>query len=284
MITKSLKRHARKRLVTPIFIAGLLKSEHPLLRNTGAALKAHRDNRLTADESRLIEAIERVRFDLSISTEIISIPDYGAGSPSEDCSVECTETVKIITEVVGDACRNYSKPRVWATLLFHLIRHSQPRLCVELGACLGISAAYQASALELNGQGRLVTFEGAPPFAVVAVQTLRSLGLHRRAEVVVGRFDDTLDSILGGAEKIDYVFVDGHHDEQATVRYFNRFLPHLAKQAIMVFDDISWSPGMRRAWQHISSDARVDVSLDFSSIGVCLMGVGTKSRHAIVVA
>jgi predicted O-methyltransferase YrrM len=279
----SLKRKAQKKLVTPVLIAGLLKSDKYSLRTTGTALKSHRDNKLTRDELWWIEAIEQIRSDLSSSTERIGVPDYGAGSPNDTRSGESMYAGKLTTEIIGEACRNYSKPRIWATLLFHLIRRHKPEVCVELGTCLGISAAYQAAALELNGSGRLLTLEGAPSFAEVAGRTLRSLGLCHRVEVVVGRFDDTLETILSGTAKIDYVFIDGHHDEQATIRYFERFVPHLADQALIVFDDIAWSPGMRSAWQRISRDTRIDVSFNFSNIGVCLKGVGVKSNYEMVV-
>ena len=51
--------------------------------------------------------------------------------------------------------------------------------------------------------------------------------------------------------------IDGHHDEQATIAYFEKFIPYLSKNSIIVFDDISWSDGMRRAWNTIEKNEMV---------------------------
>ena len=64
--------------------------------------------------------------------------------------------------------------------------------------------------------------------------------------VITGRFQDVLDDTLADLREVDYVFIDGHHDEKATLDYFNRIYPFLSKNAIVLFDDISWSEGMKR--------------------------------------
>ena len=64
-----------------------------------------------------------------------------------------------------------------------------------MGTAVGISAAYQAAALALNGRGTFTTLEGAEPLADIARDNLRRLGLGM-VEVVVGRFEDTLDAVL----------------------------------------------------------------------------------------
>lgn len=220
-----------------------------MLSAVGAALEAHRNEALEGDERQRIEAVEELRRNLSGSTETVNVPDYGAGSPFEARSAEQMHKGDVTAEVVGEACDQYSKPCIWALLLFHLIRQLKPNACLELGTCLGISTAYQASALELNSYGRLVTLEGSPAFAEIAVRNLEALGLGHRVSIVIGRFQDTLVSVLNDLKSVDYAFVDGHHDENATVAYFENLLPHLSPQALIIFDDINWSLGMRRAWQ-----------------------------------
>ena len=66
----------------------------------------------------------------------------------------------------------------------------------------GISSAYQAAALELNGRGELTTLEGARAWAEVAEQGLSSLGLAERCRVEVGPIDETLDA-RAGADRPD---------------------------------------------------------------------------------
>jgi hypothetical protein len=40
-----------------------------------------------------------------------------------------------------------------------LLRATESAVCLEFGACLGISAAYQATALALNKTGHLVSID-----------------------------------------------------------------------------------------------------------------------------
>ena len=170
-----------------------------------------------------------------------------------------------------------SPGREWRLLLFHLIRGLRPAMCVEMGTALGMSAAFQAAALALNGRGRLVTAEGAPTFADAARQHLDALGLSA-VKLVVGRFQDTLDGILREHRPVDYAFVDGHHDGDATVAYFKQFLPHLSDGALLVFDDILYYPSMQRAWRMMAAHPHVRVAVDLGRFGLCVVGAPGPSE------
>ena len=276
-----LRHGIRKRFVTPCSIAKLCGHEECMVHAVGTALRGYKRGDLSADELQWIEKIEKARRGLCQSTERLVVPDYGAGSPSEAVRGQLREDVPIVIENVGQACRNYSKSREWATLLFQLVRRLKPSNCIELGTCLGISACYQTAALELNGKGKFTTLEGALAFARIARQNLEALGLSDRASVVAGRFQDNLHGVLQ-RDKVDYAFIDGHHDEQATIGYYQRLLPHLANSALLIFDDICWSPGMRRAWEKIRQHTRVDISIDLDSVGLCLIGAGAKGDYDVV--
>ena len=78
-------------------------------------------------------------------------------------------------------------------------------------------------------------------------------------------------------------FNDGHHDHFAVIQYFNESLPYLADEAVIVFDDISYSPGMRKAWTQIEDDERVSVSIDLQTVGIVLVGknLATKEKFRI---
>jgi predicted O-methyltransferase YrrM len=140
---------------------------------------------------------------------------------------------------------------------------------LELGTALGISTAYQAAALALNRQGRILTLEGAGSLASLARENFGRLGLEN-IEIVVGPFQDTLQDVLDQNGAIDYVFIDGHHDERATLAYFRQICPHLTEGAILVFDDISWSAGMRRAWNTINRDRCLKACVDLIRVGICI--------------
>ena len=154
-------------------------------------------------------------------------------------------------------------------------------VCLELGTSLGITAAYEAAALTLNGTGRLVTLEGADTIASLASQNLAGVGLTN-VTIVVGRFQDTLDGVLRDHRPIDYAFVDGHHDERATVRYFQQILPALAPRAVLVFDDIAWNTGMVRAWKAVSEHPAVVLAVDLGAMGICVIDPASSRRPEVL--
>lgn len=225
--------------------------------------------------------IEQRRSILLGSDKKITVIDYGAGNSTSSRSKEGMRNGVRETAMVANVCLS-SKSAFWATFLFKLIRKLEPSSCVELGTSLGISAAYQASALKMNNKGNLITLEGSPEIAKIANETIASLNL-RRASVVIGPFHDTLKGVLESSQPIDFFFNDGHHDHDAVKQYFNDSLPFLAPEAVIVFDDIAWSPGMKKAWLEIEADARVAASIDLQTIGIALVGnkVNTKEKFKI---
>jgi predicted O-methyltransferase YrrM len=173
--------------------------------------------------------------------------------------------------VVGERSRVSSKPPAEAALLFSLVRQQKPASCIEMGTCVGISGSYIAAALRLNNRGKLVSLEGVAAFAEVARRNFAALSLEGVAEVVVGPFHETLSYSLEDASPIDFIFIDGHHDEQATTTYFETALPFLAPLSIAVFDDINWSEGMKRAWSSISAAPQCTARFSLRNFGIAVL-------------
>jgi predicted O-methyltransferase YrrM len=226
-------------------------------------------HKMSPDEKVRLNAIEQIRKDFTENPTPVNITDFGAGDPESKRSND--EMLNGITQptTYGAICLG-SKPALWALLLYKLIRKFQPQKALELGTCIGISASYQAIAQELNGMGSLTTLEGAEAIAQIAEKNIASLQLNN-VKVVCGRFSDTLSKVLEENQTIDYVFIDGHHDEQATMDYYEMLLPYLSPGALLVFDDISWSEGMKRAWKKIRCDEKVDLSVDLTMLGICII-------------
>ncbi len=262
---KLVKEYKAKAALPP-----LISHDASAVRAIGSAMHETLTNTMTHREQGLIDLIEKRRAYLLNSNEEIAVIDYGAGSPNANRSKEEMKKGVQSTELIANICRA-SKPVFWATFLFKLIRKLEPSSCVELGSCFGISAAYQSAALHINEKGTLVTLEGSPEIAKIAKETLESLNYHS-TPVITGEFNETFNGILRSSSPIDFFFNDGHHDHDAVIKYFNEALPYLSDQAIIIFDDISWSVGMRKAWREIEKDERVNVSIDFQSIGIALIG------------
>lgn len=247
------------------------------LKAVGDALYESLTHTISAAEQEGINLIEERRSSLLASEQEIAVIDYGAGTPNSNRTKEEMDKGVESTVRVANLCK-VSKPTFWATILFKLVRKLEPSSCVELGSCVGISASYQATALNMNGKGQLLTLEGSPEIAKVAEETLESLNLQN-ASVVTGPFYETLKDVLESAKSIDLFFNDGHHDHDAVIEYFNQSLPYLANEAVIVIDDISWSTGMRKAWTEIENDQRVAASIDLQEIGIALVGNNSATKE-----
>jgi len=265
---KQLIRQSLNRALNPwqLFVLDQIKRKAPYAGFVADGVASAVRNRLAEDEKAWIDRIEELRSLLNSSNEEIAVIDYGAGSISNHINTP----VRAENSTVGYLCRMGSKPYFWAVLLFHLVRNHKPAVCLELGTSLGISGSYQAAALNLNGNGKLITIEGSPEIASRAAKHFNALGL-KNVIGVQGLFDEKLPGVLSAYQPIDYVFIDGHHDEQATIRYFEQIYPFLSPRALLVFDDINWSAGMKKAWEKIIRDPRIGFSLDLHYPGICLL-------------
>ncbi|MGB7440050.1 MAG: class I SAM-dependent methyltransferase [Coleofasciculaceae cyanobacterium] len=234
------------------------------------ALACTLNNLITPEERILIDKIESLRKELNESSREISIVDYGSQSPNNQLITEETESAQIVTKTIGEVCKICSKRPIWALLLFNLIREFKPSTCLEMGTCLGISAAYQSAGLEVNNRGKLLSLEGSSSLAQVAQNNLQKLGMTR-AEIIVGKFQETLLRVAAEQSPLDFVFLDGHHDQQATLTYFDQLFPFLANNALCIFDDISWSIGMKKAWKTLVADERIKLAVDLHNVGICVV-------------
>jgi predicted O-methyltransferase YrrM len=221
---------------------------------------------LISTEKTAINEIEAVRKRTEKDRREVTMMDYGAGSSTEHRTADQMAAGVPTRRIIGDVCKAASKSPAWCEILFKLVRYQRPTACIEMGTCLGISASYIGMALKMNGHGRLVTLEGADAFADVARMNLRTLGLDNTT-VKSGKFSTTLLPALLEMKPVDFMFIDGHHDRDATLHYTEQSRPFLAEHNILVFDDIDWSDGMREAWAKIK-DSTTGFAL--GNIGVCL--------------
>ena len=160
-----------------------------------------------------------------------------------------------------------SVPAEWGVFLHLCADAIGARTVLELGAGTGLSGAYLVAAPTVES---LLTLEGSPPLARVAAQTLAPFGA--RATVVEGRFSDTLPRTLAAladaGRRVDLAYLDGHHEEAATLAYLDALRPHLRRGSLVVFDDIRLWQGMWRAWQRACALPGVAAAIDTGRFGV----------------
>ena len=224
-----------------------------------SALEAIAAGAVTTEEQAWLDRIERLRAELLSSTETVWFKTRKSEVP------------------VRDICRDASVSTEWGRFLFRLVRETRPSTCLELGTSLGLSASYQAAALDLNGKGRLLTVEVSEPLSRLASANLQRLGASR-AEVRLGGFQEVLGSLLSEIAPVDVAFIDGNHLEDRTIEYFEQIAPCASEGALLIFDDISWSEGMARAWATIQSSDKVVSSVDLGRLGICVIAGEASSR------
>jgi len=168
------------------------------------------------------------------------------------------------------------KNRRWGTVLHLLAKSFKSNTVFELGSCAGISACYLSSAPSVK---KLITVEGSENLARIAEESLARFS--GKAKVVNSLFDDAIDNELPLLEgKIDYAYIDGHHEKNATIHYFDKLLPYMAENGLVVFDDISWSYDMREAWDILRKREELSHAMDLGVIGVCILKGNNQGKKA----
>jgi predicted O-methyltransferase YrrM len=244
-------------------LPGVARHRDPTSRALARTLSTAALRRLPAEERDWVGRIEGRRRELVADRTAVA-PSFDARSGAVPGGLlQSGEPIPI-----GGIAEAFSIPMRWGVFLIRLVRELAPATSLELGTGLGISTAYQAAGLELNGRGELTTLEGARAWAEVAEQGLSSLGLAERCRVEVGPIDETLARVLKEIAPIDYAYLDADHSEEATVKHFDAVLPQMAPGGVVVLDDISFSWEMWHAWTKFSRGERVSVSVALGRMGL----------------
>lgn len=198
--------------------------------------------------------IEQIRQQLLQSKAKVTVVDLGAGS----------HTNKSKVKEVREIAKNVLKSPRLAQLIYRLVAHFEPKNLIELGTCLGVTSLYLHQA---NPLARITTIEGCPKIADVAAKNFAVMEA-KNINLQVGNFDAVLPQVLQKEPNIDFVFIDGNHTEEATLKYFNWILPKAYDKTVIVFDDIYWSKGMKAAWKKIKQHPNVTLTIDLFWIGL----------------
>ncbi|MFP4333118.1 MAG: O-methyltransferase [Campylobacterales bacterium] len=209
--------------------------------------------------------IEDLREKLVAEKREIEIVDFGAGTDGKRTQAQMDKgvVIKSSTEFCGIGVKNE-----WAKKLYSIVENKSPETILELGTCCGLSSAYMSKAAP---SASIVTLEGSPALADIAKENLKTLKCEN-VKVFIGRFKETLPKVLSSIKGVDFAFIDGHHDRDATIDYYRKLLPYLNPHGVLVFDDISWSEGMREAWEFISKDADAKKVVTTQKFGILYFG------------
>lgn len=214
------------------------------------------------------DEIEGLQERLKSSDESILVTDFGEGG-SKQRQYETT---------IGRLVLHTKRPQKYARLFFRIVSFLKARNILELGTSLGFTTAYMASARK---DARVLSIEGCPNISKSALKNFEILALDN-IELQTGRFEDILPAILKEKATFDLIFIDGHHNEKATMKYFEQILPHLTAHSVLMVDDIHWSPGMHRAWKQILKHPDCTLSVDLYYFGLVFNRPNQAREHFIL--
>ena len=130
---------------------------------------------------------------------------------------------------------------------------------LELGTSLGTTSA-SVAALGWDVE----TWEGCPHTLDWAQRGWQELNVHASIQSKCGDFR-TLVKDVPSEQLWDVVYVDGLHEEHATMDLIEALKSHV--EVAVVLDDIAWSTGMHRAWKHLQDDPDWRVSFSWRGRG-----------------
>jgi len=201
------------------------------------------------------ESLDRLRFKLLKDTTMIPTVDFGAGSRKGNAS----------ERQVRNMAKTLLTSKEMGAMLFKIVDHYQCKNILELGTALGMGTLYLAMPAPQSAQ--VYTIEGNPFLATFAIKQFKKMEVSNITPVV-GTFEDQLPEVLDRMKQLDLVYFDGHHQKEATLKYFQQCLPYANENSIFIFDDINWSSGMQEAWAEIKAHSKVTYSLDLFRAGI----------------
>ena len=200
---------------------------------------------------------------LQENTTSIAVTDLGAGS----------QVMKTQTRIVKHIASHAGSTEFRSKLLLRLVDYFKFENILELGTSLGI-ATY---AMHLgNPDAKITSIEGCPNTTRF---TRKNLIQNSASHISLLNGDFGAIIPLLERNKFDFIFIDGNHQKEATLHYFESLLKNSHQNTVFVFDDIYWSKGMTEAWETIKQHPKVTVSIDTFFWGFIFLRTELQKEH-----
>ncbi len=209
---------------------------------------------------------EDMRSELKNDQRMIDVTDMGEGSQYDGRSQQ--RSIAFIT-------RKFSKPPRLCRLLYRLTNYFKPASMLELGTSMGFSAIYQAAG---NPSSILTTVEGCPGTYGEAVKNIERSGISN-IRPVNASFDEYIPAYIQEHGYPAWTYIDGNHNYESTIRYFNLLRDRNNTDQVMIFDDINWSDGMKAAWQEICDHRDSTMTVNLFFVGIVLFRDGLTKQN-----
>ncbi|AFL81677.1 putative O-methyltransferase [Aequorivita sublithincola DSM 14238] len=212
------------------------------------------------------EVLKQHRQALRKDTSMFEMKDFGQGS----------RVFKGNARKVSAVLKNAGMKKKQQKLLFRLAKYFKSENILELGTSLGLGTV----ALSISNEFAAInTVEGCPNTLGKAQSYFEKFNLHNIA-IHQQLFSDFLSK--NTSQKYDLIFIDGDHNGERTLGYFNSLLKNIHNDSVIIFDDIYWSKDMTAAWQQIITHEKVTVSIDTFQWGLVFFRKEQRKEHFII--
>lgn len=154
------------------------------------------------------------------------------------------------SQSISEAAKG-SKNRINCLRLYQIASMFGSPNILELGTNLGVSTSFLSIGAKNQPDftnTRVLTIDISEIRIAIAKNVHKNLELNN-VDYFVGDFSNVLPRILPA--KFGMCFIDGDHTYEGTIDYFNLLKSNMVIGGVIIFDDITWSTGMKKAWNKI---------------------------------
>lgn len=211
------------------------------------------------------EILKSHRKALRSDSSMVEMKDFGQGS----------RVFKGNARKVSAVVKNAGMRKKRQKLLFRMAKYFKSETILELGTSLGMGTV----ALSLSNEFSAInTVEGCPNTLSKAQEYFEKFNLHN-IQIHKELFSEFLENT---STQFDLIFIDGDHNGERTLGYFNSLLNKVHNDSLIIFDDIYWSKDMTVAWQKIIANENVTVSIDTFQWGLVFFRKEQPKQHFVI--
>jgi len=250
----------------------LLKISHLIISKLCQKSTLKRLNQQGEEGGHLVRAFSKTTGNPSPETRAVfeKLEAFRAALKEDQRNISFKEIGSDSTMTVAAVSEKAASPKIWARFFYHLSQTTTVQNVLEIGTNLGISGQYFLKGLASKKNSQFITLEGVKGLCEIANTRFTVLTAEQKFEVIHGLYDQTLINIVNKDILFDLVFIDGNHRYEATLKYFEMLKPKLSTGAMVIFDDIHWSRGMRRAWRDICRQKSIRFTVNFFKLGIAV--------------
>ena len=214
----------------------------------------------------LVSKVEQITRKMKSDKRLILVNDPGYKS------------VKSEIRKVSDIARRSTASPKYGRLLSNMAANFGKPLIIELGTSLGISTLYMALSCK---DAKIITIEACKKTAAMARLNFIEAGLNN-ITVFEGSFDEMLFKLSITNVNPGLIFINGTHQKEAVLKYFNKLSEISDSKTVFIIDDIYYSKEMADAWEELKSNKKVSVSVDIFSMGILFLRDGISHNSYVI--